>query len=290
VIHRIHNLYTRDPQGSLFLSKYYYLDIHNVKDAVLITFGCSWTFGEGSGYQDGMTLDQYKKIQLDSNICWKYGWRKKVVEHFKFKDHINFGEGGSSNDKQFRLAKQFFVSKQFKDLYNKTKNIVVLWGVTSVTRYDFWIKDKNKYEHIFLKSPEGKNWDPTEYGESSDWIAYYINKYCHWEPTRVRELELEFLYWNQYFKLLGIKNFWYDTFCSFNYKIELSNFFNIRKKRRDLLALIADNHGKTIFDFGFDDFDYALKNNLINPYSFHPKKEGYRLISNHIIDTLEKQI
>jgi hypothetical protein len=261
-----------------------------VKDTIFITFGCSWTFGEGSGYKDGMSLKDYNKIQHDPKICWENGWRKKVVDHFNFGDHINFGEGGSSNERQFRLAKQFFVSKKFGDIYQKYKNIVVLWGITSITRYDVWIKQKNKYENIFLRDPEGGDWDPSKHKEPSDWMAYYINKFSHWEPTRIKELELEFLYWNQYFKLLGIKNFWYDTFNSFNYRLKPFNFFDIDNRRRDLLSIINDYHGKTIFEIGFDDFDYALKNNLINPYSFHPKKEGYNLIAKYLIDRLDKNL
>ena len=38
-----------------------------MKDTVLLTFGCSWTFGEGSGYEDGMTEMQYEKIRENEN-------------------------------------------------------------------------------------------------------------------------------------------------------------------------------------------------------------------------------
>ena len=55
-----------------------------------ITFGDSWTFGEGSAYKDGMNQPQYEQIQHDPDLCWENGWRKRVVEHFDF-DHINFG-------------------------------------------------------------------------------------------------------------------------------------------------------------------------------------------------------
>ena len=267
-----------------------------MKDTAFITFGCSWTFGEGSGYEEGMTLKEYEKIQHDEKICWENGWRKHVVDHFNFGEHLNFGVGGSSNDKQFRLAKQFFVSKKFKDLYQKYKNIIVLWGITSVTRYDVWIKETGKYEHIFLKdsSRTGGDWNPKEFGRSSDWMSYYINKFCHWEPTRIRELEREFLFWNQYFKLLRIKNYWYDTFSSFKYNIYVPNFFDMNKRRRDMLAQITNNHRNYTntpkLIWGFEDFPYAVKNNLINPYSYHPKKDGYKLIGKHLISKLEEHI
>ena len=118
---------------------------------LLITFGCSWTFGQGSAYKEGMSSKRYDKIYLDPDLCWQNGWRKYVVDYFDF-DHLNYGIGGSSNDKQFRLAKQFFTSNRFKELYQQGRKIYVLWGTTSVNRYDFWLKDTYQYEHIFLKN------------------------------------------------------------------------------------------------------------------------------------------
>ena len=114
----------------------------------------------------------------------------------------------------------------------------MLWGTTSVNRYDFWVKDTYQYEHIFLKDPDGKDADPDQWGinaEARDYIAACLNKYSYCEPARVKELEIEFLHWNQYFKLLGIKNFWYDTFCSFNYSIKVPNFFDIEQKEKGFI-------------------------------------------------------
>lgn len=263
---------------------------------LLITFGDSWTFGEGSAYKDGMNQPQYEQIQHDPDLCWENGWRKRVVEHFDF-DHINFAIGGSSNDKQFRVAKKFFTSKKFKEIYQQKQKIYVLWGTTSVNRYDFWVKDRYRYEHIFLKDINGDNVSPEQWGRDAqaiDYIAACLNKYSYCEPARVKELEIEFLHWNQYFKLLGIKNFWYDTFCSFNYSIKVSNFFDMNKNRRDLLSVIVDNHRKdhpSLRDiFPQDDFLYACKQEIINPYSYHPLTVGYELLGNHLIKKLQENI
>ena len=263
---------------------------------LLITFGCSWTFGQGSAYKEGMSNWEYEKIYLDDDLCWENGWRKYVVDHFDF-DHINFGVGGSSNDKQFRLAKQFFVSNKFKKLYQQDRKIYVLWGTTSVNRYDFWVKDQHQYQHIFLTDPEGKSADPDQWGihaEARDYIAACLDKYCYWEPARVKELELQFLHWNQYFKLLGIKNFWYDTFSSFNYTVNLSNFFDRKQRRRDLLSVLVDNHRKKVKSktpiWNIDDFEYAVDNNLLNPYTYHPKPDGYKQLGDHMIKNLQERI
>jgi len=264
---------------------------------LLITFGCSWTFGQGSAYKEGMSNEEYDKIYLDPDLCWENGWRKYVVDHFDF-EHLNYGIGGSSNDKQFRLAKQFFVSNKFKELYQQGRKIYVLWGTTSVNRYDFWVKDEWKYEHIFLTNVKDEDVHPDQFGEDSsaiDHIAHCLNKYSYNEPARVKELEFEFLHWNQYFKLLGIKNFWYDTFSSFNYSVKPSNFFGANEIRRDLLSVLVDNHRKTtklgkLPTFFADDFRYACRHNLLNPYTYHPKNDGYKQLGEYMIKNLQEKI
>ena len=43
---------------------------------LLITFGCSWTAGDGVGYQPGMTDDEYNTISSDMYIKILYNTRK----------------------------------------------------------------------------------------------------------------------------------------------------------------------------------------------------------------------
>ena len=256
---------------------------------VLITMGCSWTYGEGSGYVEGMSQEDYTKIQHDPDVCWENGWRKKVVEHFDF-DHHNISEYGSSNDRQFRLAKQYFVSNQFKELYLQNRKIYVLWGMTSLNRYDMWVKDQRKYAKIFLNKVEK---DLENYAQDQDYLAYALNKYSYQEEPRTRELETEILYWNQYFKLLGIKNFWFDTFASFRYRIRPKNFFDVDKDLRSLVNIITNHHKKRIgfnMRLPIDNFGYAIKHGIVNDISFHPKKEYYSLIGDYFIKKLEENI
>jgi hypothetical protein len=154
-----------------------------------------------------------------------------------------------------------------------------------------WVKSLGKYKKLFLQNVAT---DMLLYGEDSDHLAYALDKFSYSESARVRELELNFLYWNQYFKLLGIKNFWFDTFTSFDYKVKIHNFFdNEKNKDRDLVSVIANHHKKqkNYNNFlGIDNFKYALDNNLLNPYSFHPKKEGYKLLGDYFIEKLKEYV
>lgn len=261
---------------------------------ILLTFGCSWTYGEGSGYIEGMSKEEYSKIQHDPEVCWNNGWRKTLVEHFNF-DHINLAEYGSSNDRQFRSAKEFFISDRFKEVYQNKKKIIVLWGITSTNRYDLWINSTRKYEKIFLNNVEE---DVKKYGQDHDYMGLALKRYSYNEQQRVRQLTTEILFWNQYFKLLNIKNFWFDTFASLKYGIIFKNFFDIEKRNRSLVNVIVRHHRKNNYNnnnlinnlYYDSEFGYAIQNGIVNNYSYHPKKEYYDVIGKYLISKLEENI
>ena len=261
----------------------------------------SWAYGEGSGYTEGMTQEEYERIQHDPEICWKNGWRKPVVEHFGF-SHTNLADYGSSNDRQFRLAKKYFSSRDFLKLLSSGTKVIVLWGTTSVARYDFFLNDTKKYEKLLLNNVD---YDLLRFGTKQDLFTYALKKYTYNEEIRIRELELEIVHWNQFFKLFNIQNFWYDTLGSCDYRVKPNNFFDIQKDNRSLVSVVAEAHKKEsnyykvrntlkekasqVFD-PKDDFAYGIDNGVLNSYSYHPKPKYYKAISEYFIEKLEKEL
>jgi hypothetical protein len=81
----------------------------------LITFGCSWTHGVGVGYESQMSESDLREIAWDDEICNTFSFRNLLSEKYGF-TNINFSAGGSSNQKQFRLCKEFFISDQGRQL------------------------------------------------------------------------------------------------------------------------------------------------------------------------------
>ena len=78
-----------------------------MKKTLLITFGCSWVYGVGVNYEEGMSIDEYKPNAWDEELCEEYSFRGLIKKNLNV-DHINFAQGGSSNQRQFRIAKTFF--------------------------------------------------------------------------------------------------------------------------------------------------------------------------------------
>jgi hypothetical protein len=173
-----------------------------VKKTLLITFGCSWTLGVGVGYTDGMSKDQYEKIAWDNSINDKFSFRSILADRLDA-DNLNFSIGRSSNQRQFRLAKNFFISTQFKNLQKTYDNIVVLWGITSTARNE-------------LYSLESKNYRSFMYTDDDHWARFFVsNTYDH--DVVVQELFVEMSFWNMFFSAENIKNYWFDTFNHHNY-------------------------------------------------------------------------
>lgn len=75
---------------------------------VLVFFGCSWTWGKFINWEtygeSRYTIDKVKEEE-HSNL---YSYRALITKNFGF-DQINFSRGGNSNDRQFRLAKEYFI-------------------------------------------------------------------------------------------------------------------------------------------------------------------------------------
>lgn len=170
---------------------------------LLITFGCSWTYGVGVNYQPGLTKDMFIQHAWDQDLCDKKSFRGILSSELGL-DNVNFSSGGSSNQRQFRLAKQYFVSKAFLKAKKKYKNITVIWGITSTARNELYNIQTKKIENFSL------------YTEKHP-VAKPLIKYSYDHNNEVKNLSMNMKFWNKFFENLGITNFWFDTFNHHNY-------------------------------------------------------------------------
>ena len=192
----------------------------------LITFGCSWVYGVGVNYDKSMQFNP-EIWQIDawnSSICNQLSFRGILSKRYNF-DNINFSQGASSNQRQFRLAKTFFNSKKFQELQDTGTEIVVLWGITSTARNEIYMAGLNKVENFMYNSITRFTKKTTLEGMMCEFFAKYI--YRH--EQEVFMLAHEMSHWNIFFKSLGIENYWYDIFNHHDYSINspaLSEFKN----------------------------------------------------------------
>ena len=287
---------------------------------LLITLGCSWTFGVGVGYTQNLGRAEYKNIAWDSDLCNTLSFRGILSTKYNLVNK-NLSEGGTSNQRQLRLAKMFFSSVEFKQIQKEFDQITVLWGITSTARNELFFIEDNQLRTFF-------------YSENSR-LAKSIVKFSYDHQNEVDLLEIEMCHWDNYFKNLNIKNLWFDTFnhhdywnsyestykanagpdwptwekfcgqdftnvgCEIINEIHNTNRWNFaslgpnlvlrNKNPRDLLSQLAINNGCTDIDNQFHTSSWYMDSNrvrylvdcgILNPHSHHPTRVGHEQIAN----------
>jgi hypothetical protein len=175
---------------------------------LLITFGCSWTYGVGVNYELGMSKPIFKTRAWNDELARLHSFRGILSSRYNL-DNINFASGGSSNQMQFRLAENFFGSSEFQSYRNQYKEIVVLWGITSVMRNEAYFITEQSQKSFF-------------YNDGSLLSKTMVTNHFD-QQHEISLLEKKIRFWNKVFDSFGIKNIWFDTFNHHNYIDDDSN-------------------------------------------------------------------
>lgn len=255
-----------------------------MKDILLVTCGCSWTFGVGVGYTAEMSKDDYLKIAVDNDICGKESFRGILANKYEL-DTFNIAHGQSSNQRQFRLIKKFFTSVKGLQSLDNYESIVVLHGITSTARNEIFINELDQLTNFKYDDPKFEKW-------TKPIIGHFYN-----HDNEVALLADEMNFMNLFYSAKGIKNIWFDTFNHHNYPIKIDNLLETGCMYRDLMSSMAHSRGFTDFEQDYHKSSWVmdsnrvaflLENNLVNPYSFHPTKQGHEEIAKIISKQLDQ--
>ena len=246
----------------------------NMKQNLLITIGCSWTYGIGSGYKNGMTRKEYKSVMHDPDTCYNNSFRGMLCNKYNMHNK-NFSVGGSSNQTQFRLAKNYFTSDQYQQDLDQYNKIIVLWGITSTARNEAYFNDsKQRKSYFYTNNYTIAKVTATEH-------------YSH--DDEVQQLALEIKFWNMFFKREELDHLWFDTFNHHDYAASVTDHFLFGDQSpRDLLSQLAINNGWQSKNDSYHRSEWAVDSErsqllseikVINPYSLHPTQSGQEQIS-----------
>ena len=225
----------------------------------ILTFGDSWVYGIGLGYHKGQTKEKYFEIQKNQEDPKKKSFRSLIARKFGI-GNTNFSNGGSSNQRQFRKASEYFITDN-----PINKDIIVLWGLTSVYRMEYFSTKQNMYIENLLTDHE-------------DSITKLWTIKCFDETVETNRLFYQIQLWNAFFKMHNIKNYWFNVFNEHEFPGKVDNMmFN----GRSLLSLMVDDHAPNDSYHKSDRKDVdrkitkALDRGLVNPYSLHPTEEAH---------------
>jgi len=268
---------------------------------LLITFGCSWTYGVAAGYNTAYFVDnqndykskaeEIKATFWDSDLNVPYSYRSLLCKKYNLKN-INFSESGSSNQTQFRLAEKFFESKEFFDIQKKYKDgIYVSWAITSTARAEFFINKLNKFETIFYNSSRTRKYPPIVK------LSLLLATEFYNLEQEVEILNIRMKHWNTYFEGLGIKNIWIDTFNHHDYLYPPYNLVFKEDIPRDLLSKITNmvTYDKSFYhtsEWTTDGIPIkkGIDLEILNPYTMHPTPKGHEMIADILSPEIEKLI
>ncbi len=249
----------------------------------LITFGCSWTKGKFCWY-DPNILSHTEMSDEEIKSTLRQQHFKDLTEEYCFRTilsrrhnyvNINYAKGGSSNRRQFRHAEEYFNT----DDYKKYNNVIVLWGITSTARMELWSNKEKKYTTYHLTKKQNLKWT--------------MDHYDH--DVVVKRLSTQIQHWDNYFKMIGVKNYWFDTFNHHNYTYDSPNMIMSHEKSRDLMSNLCIDMGHkpgmneyhlSLWELDDDRIKFLRKKNLVNPTTHHPNRECHIKIA----DMLDKYV
>ena len=288
----------------------------------LLTLGCSWTLGIGANYTEGMSDKEYFSIR-NQPPHRNNAFRLILADHYNLNNQ-NLGIGGSSNQRQFRLAKEYFFNgcttckENWKKIYNKIKDSS--WPDCPNFRDFRSLPDHVQKECINVHKIVEKNvnpdiviWSLTSIYRNETWnnsierfhnfmygsinedhFSKYFLKNIHDDINEIEELANNMLLWNSYFKSKGIKNIWVDTFNIHDYPYKIDNLIRpddlltgMLRQHTDISDFKDDSYHMSNWHIDSDKIKTALEYGLVNPYSLHPTKKGHESMAKFLIPFID---
>ena len=240
----------------------------------LLTFGDSWSYGIGAGYQDSWTPEYYHKHKSNKAVADKYAFRTILAKELDAEENKDFSRPGGANDTQFRrFYTNYYKQGRIDDIsYEFEPEDVILWGITSLYRMEFLESDLNA-TRVYTVPREGNTF--TELYAAEYFDLNYQRFKCLYDMKHVERL----------CKDIGCKIIWYNFFNDHHFP-DMENFlWNGSSLLSTMIHDYAPNdkyHMST-----WDDTDRKIKRaielKLCNPISGHPTIEGHKLIADILL-------
>jgi hypothetical protein len=247
-----------------------------MKPTILVTAGCSWTFGK--------------------NVVRERGFPQLLQRKFDFTKLCNLAENGSNNETQLRKLTRFV--DENRDKYSK---IFVLWGLTSIYRWEMYSSITDQVEACMA----GKYTTNQDLGNE---IKYYFSHFFD-KDYELAKLGEQIILLNGYLKNLGINHLIFNCFQSYNNKdLQINNidekyFYRVKEQNNDILSLLCQTADIKISTSSvpwlnlmkYPD-EYQYNNNSIKELQnqgwldlidAHPTIEAHKLIANELYDYIK---
>mgnify|MGYP000102414430 CR=1 FL=1 len=205
----------------------------NFSEYTLVSFGDSFTFGQdtvpspgtsGAFPNAGNTVEENRLWKLE---CNKNSYTQFLADNLGFKDSINFGVLGGSNDRSISLLETFLRS-------NPTLKVFILFNFTSSSR--FMLFPKLNENHKYFKNSSSIGYydcvDVLPNGDDLDW--YEDDRYS---GINTKSVNQQYTYWRN----------------------TIQDVYNHVKDRRMLYYMLSSYNVPYVSFDGVNDMDYRIK-------------------------------
>ena len=275
------------------------------KRQTLCSFGCSWTAGVGAHYIPGMDESKFKNEAWEQDIIYPCSFRGILSKKFSL-NNFNISIGGASNDYNFEQAQEIFGDPKRKQDF-LSKNPIVLWGITSTAR--IYRKEKNIFlrpnrftsilyflEDHYAKNPSVEDLKLILQDQELLYISLYLKLYYD-HDQEVRRLANLIETWNEIFAYHNVPVIWFDTFNTHKYYNNPRNFLPggdllSQMLKKEKIKYKTSKKWYHLSDWVDDDdrISKGVKNNLLNPFTFHPGQHGHQIIADILTPAIEQYL
>ena len=113
-----------------------------IKPSLLLAAGCSWVAGKSIDCDPASVIFDYDHIE-DPAVVEQYSFSALLQKQLGLDQLIILAEHGSNNDTQLKKIVEFINSN-----YDNYSSIFVLWGVTTVYRWEMYLSESDQVESV----------------------------------------------------------------------------------------------------------------------------------------------
>jgi hypothetical protein len=242
--------------------------LRDMKPSVLIAAGCSWVVGK--------------------NVDPKDSFAKKLQNYLGLDEFYSLARNGANNTEQINSLVEYL--NTCRDKYSR---IFVLWGITSIYRWEMYCSVTNSVEGCAI----GRGKDE----ELKKEIKYYFSHFFN-EDYELKKLKTQVIMLDGYLKNLEIEHLFINSFQSYQIdSIDNQYFYQVKQENNDMLSLLCRANKIKISTSSVPFLNLTTPNSQFNNYavqelqrtgwldqeSAHPTAQAHNLIANELYDYIK---
>jgi predicted unusual protein kinase regulating ubiquinone biosynthesis (AarF/ABC1/UbiB family) len=249
-----------------------------MKPSILLAAGCSWTVGK--------------------NVDPKFTFAQQLQHKLGINQFCSLAKNGCNNTTQLQQITNFI-----NDNSNQYSKIFVLWGLTSIYRWEMYSTTTNQVEECMV----GKDFSDSELGKE---IKYYFSHFFN-ADYELSKLGKQIILLNGYLKSLEIDHLIFNSFQGYNDKdlqindIDQNYFYQVKEKNNDMLSFLCRVSNTKIstsklpwLNLARNSADEQFNNSsikelqsagLLDTVDAHPTVQAHELIAEELYDYIKEK-